>query len=157
MPSVQTLKGIAQVETELLLEKKSMVREAIRSVPFPKPPRIALAAHLASFLGDRRSDIPGSSDAALAATQLPGTSEPTKQMDALTVSEVAKLLRCSKAHVCKAITGEIQGLQPIPAVRIGRRMLVLRKSLTAWLLQNEHGNGSATLPTSLEIDAVRRA
>jgi excisionase family DNA binding protein len=76
------------------------------------------------------------------------------QPDVLTVSEVASLLRCSKAHVCKAINGQIPGVAPIPAVRLGRRMLVLRRSLAAWLAQNQHGRESDTLRASLEIDAA---
>ena len=58
--------------------------------------------------------------------------------DLLTLSEVAALLHCSKAHVSKAVAGLIHGCPPIPAVPLGRRKLVRRKSLLAWIEHNEH-------------------
>jgi hypothetical protein len=45
----------------------------------------------------------------------------------LTLSDVAELLHCSKAHVCKAVSGRVRGCPPIPAVSLGRRKLVRRK------------------------------
>lgn len=81
----------------------------------------------------------------------------SEQPDVLTVPEVARLLRCSKAHIYKAIRGQIPGVPPIPSVQLGRRMLVLRRSLVTWLVQNQQVDGSGRLRTSLEIDAVRRA
>jgi len=57
----------------------------------------------------------------------------------LTVSEVADRLRCSKAHVCNVINGRVKGVAPLPAIRLGRRMLVRVAALEAWLLQSEDG------------------
>lgn len=62
--------------------------------------------------------------------------------DFLTMAEVAELLHCSKAHVCNAVAGRVRGCPPIPAVRLGRRMLVRRNSLLSWIEQNEHGDGN---------------
>jgi hypothetical protein len=55
----------------------------------------------------------------------------------LTMNEVAKLLHCSKAHVCNAVAGKLRGCAPIPSVRMGRRKLVRRVSLIVWIEQNE--------------------
>jgi excisionase family DNA binding protein len=60
--------------------------------------------------------------------------------DLLTVTEVAQLLHCSKAHVCKVVAGRVRGCAPIPALRLGRRTLVRRESLLSWIEQNEHAN-----------------
>lgn len=56
-----------------------------------------------------------------------------------TVRQVAVFLSCSKAHVCKAIRGEVHGVTPLPAISMGRRKLIRRSSLEAWLLQNDAG------------------
>jgi hypothetical protein len=45
----------------------------------------------------------------------------------LTLSDVAELLHCSKAHVCKTVSGRVRGCPPIPAVSLGRRKLMRRK------------------------------
>lgn len=64
----------------------------------------------------------------------------------LSVAEVAAVLGCSKAHVCKAIGGKVSGVTPLPAISMGRRKLVRRQSLEAWLAQNDQSravlNGS---------------
>lgn len=57
--------------------------------------------------------------------------------DLLTLAEVARLLHCSKAHVCNAVAGRVRGCPPIPAVSLGRRKLVRRESLIAWIERNE--------------------
>ena len=57
----------------------------------------------------------------------------------LTLAEVAELLHCSKAHVCKAVAGRVTGCPPIPAVSLGRRKLVRRESLLQWIERNERG------------------
>jgi excisionase family DNA binding protein len=58
--------------------------------------------------------------------------------DLLTLSEVAELLHCSKAHVGNVIAGRVPGCLPIPAVCLGRRRLVRRASLLTWIERNEH-------------------
>jgi excisionase family DNA binding protein len=57
--------------------------------------------------------------------------------DLLTIREVAELLHCSKAHVCNVVAGRVHGCTPIPAVHLGRRMLVRRDSLLQWIERNE--------------------
>ena len=61
----------------------------------------------------------------------------TTAFDLLTVAEVAKLLHCSKAHVCNVVAGRVSGCAPIAAVRLGRRILLRRKSLLSWIEQND--------------------
>jgi excisionase family DNA binding protein len=55
----------------------------------------------------------------------------------LTLSEVAKFLHCSKAHVSNVVAGRVHGCPPIPALRLGRRILILRTSLEAWIAAND--------------------
>ena len=57
----------------------------------------------------------------------------------LTVIEVSAILRCSKAHVHNLINGKVQGVSPLPSLRLGRRRLVRRESLQQWIAQNERG------------------
>jgi hypothetical protein len=58
--------------------------------------------------------------------------------DLLTLLEVAALLHCSKAHVSNVIAGRVPGCTPIPALCLGRRKLVRRETLAAWVACNEH-------------------
>jgi Helix-turn-helix domain len=74
--------------------------------------------------------------------------------DILTVADVARVLRCSKAHVCKIINGQVKGTAPIPSIAFGRRKVIRRQSLLRWMCANEQG---ARIESSLEIDAGRRA
>jgi excisionase family DNA binding protein len=60
-----------------------------------------------------------------------------QNLEILSINEVAALLRCSKAHVCKAIGGKVAGVTPLPAISMGRRKLVRRQSLEAWLSLND--------------------
>jgi excisionase family DNA binding protein len=69
---------------------------------------------------------------------------PLDEFDLLTMAEVAELLHVSKAHICNAVAGRVRGCPPIPAVRLGRRKLIRRGSLLAWLEQNEHANDNLT-------------
>jgi excisionase family DNA binding protein len=71
--------------------------------------------------------------------------------EVLTVTEVALRLRCSKAHVCNAINGKVRGVTPLPAISMGRRKLVRRATLEAWLSVNDPG---AIIVPSQAIDAV---
>ena len=71
-------------------------------------------------------------------------------LDILTTAEVARELRCSKAHVSKAIAGKLPHVTPLPAVCLGRRRLVRRASLHKWIEENEHG----ILSSSPKNDAV---
>jgi len=58
-------------------------------------------------------------------------------LDLLTLSEVAKLLHCSKAHVSNMAAGRVRGCAPLPSLRLGRRMLVRRESLLQWIERND--------------------
>lgn len=60
-----------------------------------------------------------------------------KSLDLLTMSEVAEMLQCSKAHVSNVVAGRVRGCAPIPAVRLGRRRLIRRTSLEAWIAEND--------------------
>jgi excisionase family DNA binding protein len=66
----------------------------------------------------------------------------------LTIVEVAALLGCSKAHVCKAIKGHVAGVSRLPAISMGRRKLVRRQSLEGWLAQNDPASRDAMLVPS---------
>ncbi len=74
----------------------------------------------------------------------------------LTVSDVAKELRCSKAHVYKIIRGEVTGTSALPIIRLGRRKIVRRSSLEMWKQANETGEGNGILALSSELNAARR-
>ena len=65
-----------------------------------------------------------------------------EDFDLLTLADVAELLHCSKAHVCKAVAGQVRGCPAIPAVTLGRRKLVRRGTLLAWIEQNEQSGGT---------------
>ena len=72
---------------------------------------------------------------------------PLDGLDLLTMAEVAELLHCSKAHVCNAVAGRVRGCPPIPAVSLGRRKLVRRASLLAWIERSERA-ANDNLPVS---------
>ena len=56
----------------------------------------------------------------------------------LTLADVAKVLRCSKAHVSNIILGKVPHLPRLPVVRIGRRVLIRDESLDEWMRAVEH-------------------
>ena len=62
----------------------------------------------------------------------------------LTATEVASILRCSKAHVSKAIAGKLPNASPLPALRLGRRSLIRREALARWIEENEGGKLAAS-------------
>ena len=53
--------------------------------------------------------------------------------DILTIEEVARILRCSKAHVQNAIQGKLSGLPRLMHFAMGRRKLVRREWLQQWV------------------------
>lgn len=75
--------------------------------------------------------------------------------DILTVAEIATELRCSKAHVYKAIRGRVAGVSKLPAISMGRRRLVRRTTLEAWKTANEGQTPGGMMPPP-EVNAVRR-
>ena len=70
----------------------------------------------------------------------------------LTVSEVARELRCSKAHVYKTINGTVDGVSPLPAIALGRRRFVRRSTLEQWKRTNERAG--AMIDPSLKNHAA---
>ena len=75
--------------------------------------------------------------------------------DVLTITEVAIILRCSKAHVYNLINGAVSEVPRLPAMELGRRKVVRRGSLNQWMRDLERdGRGSGILPPSPEVDAV---
>ena len=62
-----------------------------------------------------------------------------RMLDILTAEEVARELRCSKAHVSKAIAGKLLNVTPLPVIPMGRRKLVRRTALLKWIAENERG------------------
>jgi hypothetical protein len=51
----------------------------------------------------------------------------------LTIREVAEVLRCSNAHVQKALVGKIAGVPQLAHLNMGRRKLVRREwSNSGW-------------------------
>ena len=77
-----------------------------------------------------------------------------QDFDFLSLGDVARLLGVSRAHVTKAVAGRVRGCPAIPCVSLGRRKLVRRQSLLAWLEQNE-SRPNATM-ASLGRDAAKR-
>ncbi len=69
----------------------------------------------------------------------------------LTLEDVAKELRCSKAHVSNLANGKVHGLPPLPVVRMGRRALVRPEALNKWLTALE---GSAKITEDLNSSRV---
>ena len=70
---------------------------------------------------------PGPSDAVLSG----GIVENTSTM--LTIKEVASILRCSKAHALNVICGRVPGLPKLTHLTIGRRKVIRRDWLEAWI------------------------
>jgi excisionase family DNA binding protein len=69
----------------------------------------------------------------MALPSIPAISAPA----VLTVAEVARELRCSKAHVHNIVAGKVPNLPPLPVLRIGRRVLIRTEGLKAWMLSVE--------------------
>jgi len=67
---------------------------------------------------------------------------PSNVSEILTVAEAAVFLRCSKVHVCNAISGRARGVAPLPAISMGRRKLIRRAALEGWLAGNESSGAS---------------
>ena len=82
---------------------------------------------------------------------------PLSDLGLLTLADVAALLHCSKAHVCKAVSGRVPGCPPIPAIRLGRRKLVRREVLVSWIERNEQTVTGVTIPSSPVRGAGKRA
>jgi len=78
----------------------------------------------------------------------------TARDEILTVGEVAMELRCSRTHIYKVIHGQVPGVSQLPAISVGRKMLVRRSTLERWKCANESGNGNDMLAASFKVGAV---
>ena len=78
----------------------------------------------------------------------------TRLDEILTAGEVAADLRCSRAHVYKLLHGRVAGVSRLPAIFLGRKMLVRRGTLERWKGENEMSDGGAKLSASSKVDAV---
>ena len=54
-------------------------------------------------------------------------------MNILDLATVARRIGCSKGHVSKLINGKVKGTPPLPALRLGRRRVVLETTLEDYL------------------------
>lgn len=57
----------------------------------------------------------------------------------LTISEIATLLRCSRAHVQKALVGRVARVPQLAHVTMGRRKLVRKEWLDQWMEEGKTG------------------
>lgn len=73
----------------------------------------------------------------------------------LTLREVAELLKVSKAHISNIVAGRVPGCAPIPTVSLGRRKLVRRAALLAWVHENERTASLGIIPVS-PVRGVRK-
>jgi hypothetical protein len=78
-------------------------------------------------------------------------------LDILTLLEAARLLRCSKAHISNLVNGRIAGVPPLPVVPLGRRKLIRRSSLYAWIGANEQSSRDVKIRPSRSADLRERA
>lgn len=78
------------------------------------------------------------------------TAHDLHEFDLLTLTDVAVLLHCSKAHVSNVIAGRVKGCKPLPSLHLGRRPLVRRATLLQWIAENEHATADGNLESSLE-------
>jgi carbonic anhydrase/acetyltransferase-like protein (isoleucine patch superfamily) len=73
--------------------------------------------------------------------------------EVLTLADVAKILHCSKAHVCKIVRGKVVGTPRIPSIAVGRRKIIRKEALVLWMSRCEDGS----LGSTLQNGAGRRA
>jgi excisionase family DNA binding protein len=71
----------------------------------------------------------------------------SEDRNVLTVAEVARELRCSKAHVHNIINGRVPHVPPLPVLRIGRRVLIRHDGLKTWMLSIEARASGTQEPT----------
>jgi excisionase family DNA binding protein len=86
---------------------------------------------------DRQQSPTRSRTAAIPSIEAPDPASLSSVCQVMTVPEVARELRCSKAHVHNLINGHVRRARPLPSVRIGRRCLVRRWSLDEWIKASE--------------------
>jgi excisionase family DNA binding protein len=57
--------------------------------------------------------------------------------NSLTVKEVAVILRCSKTHALNVLEGRVRGVPKLPHLSVGRRKLIKKEWLEAWMEENK--------------------
>lgn len=57
----------------------------------------------------------------------------------LTITEVAEILRCSKAHVQNVLVGKVRGVPMLAHLRMGRRKIVRKDWLDQWMEAHKTG------------------
>ena len=67
----------------------------------------------------------------------------------LSAMEVAKELRCSKAHVYNVMHGRVEEVLPLPSIPMGRRRLIRRTALETWKRANEQ---NTLCTTEFDVD-----
>jgi excisionase family DNA binding protein len=55
------------------------------------------------------------------------------QTPVMTLKQAAAYLRVSKAHLSNVINGKVPGVPPVRCFRMGRRILIKREWLDAWM------------------------
>ncbi len=66
--------------------------------------------------------------------------EQNGDQEILTLQEVAIVLRCSKAHVSKLLSGKVPGVPPLTHIAIGRRKVTRRDWLQTWMEATSSAN-----------------
>jgi hypothetical protein len=57
----------------------------------------------------------------------------------LTAEEVSEDLRCSQSQVYRLMSGDVEGVTPLPHLALGRKKVVLRSVLEQWKRENISG------------------
>lgn len=55
----------------------------------------------------------------------------------LTTAEAATELRCTSRHIQRLINGEVKSMPRLPHVRVGRKFLIRRETMTQYLVDYE--------------------
>ena len=72
---------------------------------------------------------------------------------AMIVAEIAAVLRITKPHVHNLINGTVAGVPRLPAMRLGRRVVVRRSTFLRWQETVEGMAPGGTLGGSPKVDA----
>jgi len=74
---------------------------------------------------------------------------PDEVLTVLTIPEAARELRCSKTHLHNIIYGKVPDVPVLPVLHVGRRVLIRRDALKAWMLSLEARESEARKLTGL--------